>query len=38
MRLTKAQLEKRKRKRRVLRPVRMWWRVVLKQLTWKEVV
>ena len=31
MRLTKAQIEKRKRKRRALRPLRMWWRVYLKR-------
>jgi hypothetical protein len=38
MKLTKAQLEKRKKKRHILRPVRMRWRVYLKQLTRKEAV
>jgi hypothetical protein len=38
MKLTKAQLTKRKKKRHILRPVRMMWRVYLKQLTRKEVI
>ena len=37
MRLTKAQLGRRKKKRHILRPARLRWRIYLKQLTRKEV-